>query len=363
MKIRFDHQIFCKQRHGGVSRYFIELASCLKKSKTDDVSIFCPFHKNEYLYKSGFKKSYYIQDFPGSSIALRGINTCIGMATTKMNKSIDVFHETYYSGLSIKPPSSAGIITVFDMIHEKFPEHFQKYDVTSKEKRISVSRADHVICISESTRKDLIEIFGIKPEKTSVVYLGHSFSCSNILSERPMHKPYLLYVGQRRGYKNFNRFIQAYSESSVRLEGYSIICFGGGAFTEEEKIMFRKLKILESEIFNVGGSDEILSAYYSHAAMLVYPSLYEGFGIPLLEAMSHGCPVACSETSSLPEVGGNAALYFNPFSVDDIRYKIDALAFDKPHSQNLINAGWLRATEFSWDNCADNTKRIYEKCL
>jgi glycosyltransferase involved in cell wall biosynthesis len=285
------------------------------------------------------------------------------MLTTKLKNDLDVFHETYYSGISIKPRSAVGIITVFDMIHEKFPEHFMKHDVTSKEKRISVSRADHVICISESTRNDLIEILGINPEKTSVAYLGHSFASPQETSYRPLKNPYLLYVGQRRGYKNFYRLVQAYSESSVRLANYSIICFGGGAFNDEEKNLFRKLKILESEIINVGGSDKILSVYYSHAAMLVYPSLYEGFGIPLLEAMSHDCPVACSETSSLPEVGGNAALYFNPYSVDDIKNKVELLAFDKTLTRRLINAGSQRVAEFSWESCADNTKRIYEKCL
>ena len=154
-------------------------------------------------------------------------------------KDINIFHETYYSKLDMKPRGAARIVTVFDMIHEKFPEYFSRIDITASAKKNAVARADHIICISRSTQRDLIEILGISPLKTSVVHLGESFHSLNPATGRPIQWPYLLYVGERGGYKNFDTLLAAYSNSRIRHEGFKLVCFGGGTFRPEEREAIR----------------------------------------------------------------------------------------------------------------------------
>jgi glycosyltransferase involved in cell wall biosynthesis len=141
------------------------------------------------------------------------------------------------------------------------------------------------------------------------------------------------------------------------------VCFGGIALTEIERETMSQLHIPDDSIQVVFGDDVKLSEYYASADAMVYPSLYEGFGIPLLEAMGCGCPVICSNTSSLPEVAGDAAMYFDPEDVQDIAkamLRVVQLSDDRP---KMIARGKLRAQQFSWDVCAQQTFAVYERLL
>jgi glycosyltransferase involved in cell wall biosynthesis len=249
------------------------------------------------------------------------------------------------------------------MIHERFPERFPKNDMTSQMKAESVARADHVICISESTQRDLIEILGVEPTKTSVVHLGFALTQQRPFESTSYDRPYLLYVGQRSGYKNFESLLIAYSSSHELMSNYDLLVFGGGNWTDSELGRASCLGIDVSRLRNIQGNDCALANLYQNASLLIYPSIYEGFGIPPLEAMSFGCPVVSSNTSSIPEVVGEAAELFDPYSPSAMLIAIERVLGSSRHRQALVDRGYTRIKKFSWDRCAEQTAEIYRSIV
>lgn len=367
MKIIYDHQIFSRQKYGGISRYFHEISNRIPELRGDDVEIFAPLHVNAYGKNSNKPSLNGIRlgKFPGSAIAFGLANAVAGNIFVRSRKNVAIFHETYYSTIDYAPSSAKRIITVYDMIHELFPGSFSKADRTRWIKKSAVLRADHVICISECTRRDLIRLTDIPVEKTSVVYLGQSLTESHdsnaALPNFP--KPYLLYVGKRHGYKNFECLIAAYGQSTSLKREFSIVCFGGGQLTIDESSIMRRIGLRPADVVCLAGDDSMLAGLYSSASALIYPSLYEGFGIPPLEAMARGCPVICTNTSSLPEVVGGAAELFDPRSQDALRDAIERVVNSSTNSRRLIALGYERIKTFSWDKCAQNTLNEYNRVL
>ena len=367
MKILYDHQIFSRQRYGGISRYFHEISNRIPDLEGDEVEIFAPLHVNDYSRASQTNRLTGIRapKLPGGALALGVVNMIMGNAIVRPRKNVAIFHETYYSMFDYAPSSAKRVITVYDMIHELFPESFSKTDMTRRIKQLAVLRADHVICISESTRRDLIRLMDIPIEKTSVVHLGHSLTKTNsqkILFPE-LRKPYLLYVGKRGGYKNFRCLLFAYGQSARLKREFSLVCFGGGNLTPDELSSLRSLGVNSEDVVCVNGNDAVLAGLYSSAAALIYTSLYEGFGIPPLEAMAHGCPVICTNTSSLPEVVGDAAALFDPHDQDRLRATIENVTSSKEMSTHLTSLGYDRITNFSWDKCARSTLNEYKRVL
>lgn len=366
MKVVYDHQIFSMQSYGGISRYFRELANGMAEITPSDVqvSINCPFYINSYLpdAPSSFKVlGQHLPMFRGAVRLCRGANAVLSPILMGLLKP-DIVHETYYSHQASAPRDSRTVITVYDMIHELFPQSFSAEDRTSEVKRQAVKRADHVICISEHTRQDLVRLFDVPIERTSVVHLGFSLTSSGIeLMDAPV-RPYLLYVGMRGGYKNFETLLHAYASQPWLKENFDLVAFGGGGFTSYERAMIDQLGVV-AHVHQQGGSDEVLAAYYKQAALFVYPSLYEGFGIPPLEAMSYGCPVVCSNTSSIPEVVGAAAKMFDPCSAESLSaVLLDVLQSSETY-EDLRRLGLARVKEFSWHRCALETHAIYQRIL
>jgi glycosyltransferase involved in cell wall biosynthesis len=348
-------------KHGGISRYFCGLARALSMDSNNKIKIISPFYINEYLGELPKILVYgtKIPALPKTGRLLKAYNSLLSR-TYIDHFAPNVVHETYYSPSTYAPLKSSRTITVFDMIHELFPEMFPKNDPTSKWKHISTERADHIFCISENTRSDLLNIFGVDEKKVSVVYLGFDALSLGCDSLGTIFKPYILYVGQRGGYKNFENLIRAYASSPWLFNNFNIICFGGGAFEDSERLTYSRLGVKDSQIFYRTGSDVDLGKCYQKASIFVYPSLYEGFGIPLLEAMSLNCPVVCSSVSSIPEVAGSAAEYFDPMDPDSIRYAIELVLNSKERQAELINHGRQRCQFFSWERCAAETSSIYE---
>lgn len=368
MKILYDHQIFSRQRYGGVSRYFHELANHIPTMGSDVATIFAPLYINEYVRSANAIKppnGLHVPKFPGSVLACDLADAAIGNMSVRFRRGIDILHHTYFSK-GYAPRSAARVVTVYDMIHELFPASFAQRDRTRERKRRAVLQADHVICISESTRQDLLRIIGLPAEKTSVVHLGHALTSNETVDPEtapPIDRPYLLYVGKRDGYKNFNRLLVAYAQSSFLKEAFSLVCFGGGGLSPTELATMKMLGLRLEHVLPLSGNDATLSMLYARATAFVYPSLYEGFGIPPLEAMSHGCPVACSNTSSLPEVVGNAAELFDPNDADDIRMALERVAGSAEHSRSLAALGYQRVKHFSWEKCARETLNEYRRIL
>ncbi len=230
-------------------------------------------------------------------------------------------------------------------------------------KKYSISRADHIICISEQTKKDLLKFYDVEEKKISVVHLGFSLTNSTKSYTNIINRPYLLYVGKRDGYKNFRDFLKAYSSLTHIKKDYDLVAFGGGRFSKDEELLIKKLNLQKKTIHQIEGDDSILANLYKYASLFVYPSLYEGFGIPPLEAMSFDCPVACSNTSSIPEVVGDAAKLFDPYSVKEIANAIEVVLMDSVLREEMIRKGQERTKLFSWESCAIKTYEIYKGLL
>ncbi|MCX7068115.1 MAG: glycosyltransferase family 1 protein [Methylococcales bacterium] len=359
MKIAFDSQIFTLQEYGGISRYICSLATHLAELDGIETSIIAPFYINAYLENlpNGIVSGVKIPKIPKTGRVFH--QSSLWLARSAISKlAPHIVHETYFTENSVAPKGVRTVVTVYDMIHELFPEAFSKQDKTSAQKRIATQRADHVICISESTRKDLLELFDLPEDKVSVVYLGFD-NLIPVHSETHKTKPYLLYVGQRGGYKNFDGFLRAYASSLWLRDNFDVLCFGGGAFSSAEKKLFADLILSENAITQINGSDSKLADCYRGAALFVYPSLYEGFGIPPLEAMSLGCPVACSNNSSIPEVVAEAGEYFDPNDIDSMRIAMERVLNSPARRAELIDFGIARRARFSWQRCAEETLAIY----
>jgi glycosyltransferase involved in cell wall biosynthesis len=199
----------------------------------------------------------------------------------------------------------------------------------------------------------------VPENKTSVIYHGSSFYKKTKNKSFPIRKPYLLFIGQRDGYKNFDILLRAFAHSSKLRKDFLLICFGGGTFSSVERKRIATLGLSLQDVIHVRGDDADLAGFYGEAAAFVYPSLYEGFGIPLLEAMALSCPVVCSNASSFPEVVGNAADLFDPFDEESLRSTIERVVFSMEHRDFLIGRGLDRARLFSWDRCAEETLQVY----
>ena len=367
MKIAFDNQIFSLQEYGGISRYFVNLIQQLENSEVQ-TKIFAPIFYNKYIKEIPKELIFgkYLNKYPVKTY--RFINLFSKYLSNHMIKKwkADIIHETYYSSIDFQSKKILKVITVYDMIHEIFlNKFFKENDATIIKKVNSIKRADHIIAISENTKKDLITFFPETESKISVIRLGFNpvvFNQKNKKLDIKLHTPYILYVGDRGYLKNFNNFVIAFSNSKFLKEKYKIVVFGNNKINKKERDFFNKYNILNNIIFD-SGADNLLTSYYSNAAAFIYPSLYEGFGLPLLEAMGNKCPVICSNTSSMPEVAGDAALFFDPYNLKDIQIKIEKLLKDNKLRSRMISKGIDRHKFFSWKKNADETIKVYKKII
>jgi len=367
MRLAFDHQIFVMQPYGGISRYFAQIAQGLL-NMDQEVVTFAPLHINNYLRSLSKEMVYgrYIHRFPPKTVRFFLAYNHFLVRSKILKWNPDIVHETYYSRFGSAPKDCQTVITVYDMIHELFPDEMPVTDNTSVLKRISVDRADAVICISENTKQDLMRLYGTPANKISVVHLGFDRFLSkenNVREDSYSGKPFLLYVGQRAGYKNFSGFLKAVAVSKNLLSGFEIIAFGGRNFSSSELGLINSLGFSEGQVQHKSGGDDMLGKLYDSARAFVYPSVYEGFGIPPLEAMAHSCPVISSNTSSMPEVIGGAAEYFNPLDIDDMKNAIENVVYSESHIETLKALGKKRLKFFSWDKCTRETQNIYQSLV
>jgi glycosyltransferase involved in cell wall biosynthesis len=361
MKVAFDYQAFTNQSYGGVSRYFVRLAQEFLRYE-QDIQIFSPLHRNRYLKElpAEIVHGKELNSFPPKSKPLFLAWNQIKSNSAICNWHPDVIHETYYAAKPVGNTDALRVVTVYDMIHELFPNNFSWLDRTTQQKKISLTRADKIICISHNTKRDLIDIFNLPEEKIFVVHLGfEKFSPNETTVKIQLDKPYLLYVGSRAGYKNFRGLLDAFASSHKLNNDFRLIAFGGGAFNREEINLFQKLGISLNNVQQISGNDEVLGRLYQHARAFIYPSLYEGFGLPPLEAMAHDCPVISSNTSSMPEVIGDAGVYFSPKNIDSIRDAIERTVYSDNAIHLLTQKGVKQLKNFSWQKCAEETLKIY----
>jgi len=373
MKILYDHTVFQFQRYGGISRYFYELITRLSTKEDVDISLFHGFHINEYAlpeHKENFD-SYWGYKWKYKKPAAKymalmfAIPNKILFDNYMRSLDINIYHPTYYRNDLDKYDKSAIVLTVHDMIHELYPDQFIDSRFVIKAKKKSINTADLIICVSENTKKDLINMYDVSEDKIRVIYHGNSLpksdeylTCADLEKMYSITKPFLLYIGDRkRSYKNFTMLLETYS--TMLSDRFDLVCFGGGDFNHNELKTIKSIRC-SGKVIHLSGSDHLLASLYKNAFCFIYPSLYEGFGIPLLEAMGLGCPVIASNTSSIPEVVDNAALFFDPKSKDSLINVIKLLESNKSKREKLIDLGFKQEKKFSWDKTAYETFKVYK---
>lgn len=376
MKVLFDHQVFSYQTYGGISRYFFELMNQFQEHGDSNFQLALKYSDNVYLKSLQREHIHALPVFgPGSKSRF--------LVTYLLNKrfsngslrrgDFDVFHPTFFddyflSTLGAKP----FVLTLMDMTPERYPELFQRNSmygrmVTSRwidGKRKLADRATRIIAISENTKQDVVRFYGIDPERIKVIYLA-----SSLLPNRSMNhdaiitqRPYILFVGSRFGYKNFEIFSKAMCPLLKRAADLQVICTGGGPFSEDERRSLASIGILD-RFQQTDVSDEELAMLYGNARAFVFPSRYEGFGIPIVEAFSCGCPCVLSRTSCFPEIARDAAAYFDPDDVDAATEAIGRVLNEEVYRDILINRGSERAKHFSWRETARQTIAVYKEAV
>jgi glycosyltransferase involved in cell wall biosynthesis len=361
--------MFGWQNYGGATRYYSQLLSRLNNDPELRVVFPILFSDNRYIRDCSFAKHWRgAQElrFKGKMRAYRFANE-IYDRKKMANTSFDILHPTYYDPYFLDYLKGRPyVVTVLDMIHELFPETLAKGQKRVRRwKEITIPKADVVVAISESTKRDLVKIYGLAPSKIHVIPLATDLSRNSGAGKSSLHLParYILYVGSRaEGYKNFGALAEAFCHVSEKQRELYLLCVGGGPFSVSENRLFARLGI-SGKVAQIPANDEELSELYSRACALAYPSRYEGFGIPVLEAFACGCAVAASNSSSLPEVGDDACLYFDAGDTRQIAEKLEALLADENLRNNLVQKGYAQVRKFSWDGMAAKTKETYRTLI
>ncbi|MFA6080837.1 MAG: glycosyltransferase family 1 protein [Patescibacteria group bacterium] len=275
-----------------------------------------------------------------------------------LNKGINVyFSPAHYLPRLCPVPQ---VVTVHDLAYLYFPKEFTKKDLWQLKNwtDVSIKKARQIIAVSKTTKKDIIKNYGIDENKVSVIYNGYEKQITEKTSAVKLKK-FILFVGTIQPRKNLEILIDAFEKFIQTNNDFRLVVVGKKGWLYEN--IFEKVKIMKLEnkvIFTGHITDEELVSYYTNAFCLTLPSLYEGFGIPVLEAMSYNCPVIASFSSSLPEIGGDACLYFDPKNSDDLLEKFNILKNNDKLRKELILKGKKRIKDFSWKKCGKETLEV-----
>ncbi len=365
MRILYDHQVFSLQDAGGASRYHFELIRNLQG--LGEVAIDLLIGLNASVMPFGSLQQAQTRVFGRQTATKPGLaryvlNELSSLVVAPLRGNVDIYHPTLYRALPWVRRRRV-VVTHHDCIHERFPNLFSNAASIVKTKRKLFAQADAIICVSESSRRDLLHFYDVAETKTHVVYHGFSPLPLPVDSRGDSGKPYLLYVGSRAGYKNFRLLLEAFSRSGL-TGNYRLLAVGGGPFTPEEKAGIASLKLDGSVAVVPRADDATLARAYRDAALFVYPSLYEGFGFPPLEAMSQGCPVLVNQTSSLPEICGAAAFYFAATAdAGELSRSLASILADDSGRAIKRELGQQRVRLYDWNRTAHQTLAVYRSVL
>ena len=283
------------------------------------------------------------------------------------HQQADLFFSPVYEGMFF--PNVPQIVTVHDLIPLKYPElspkwkYYYQYALP-----FLLKQSQRIVCVSTHTKQDIVKTYSLNPNSIDVVYNGydrHLFYPQphpDILQKYNLDK-YFLYVGDMRFYKNLSRCLEAFDRLPQKDCKFVITGKKDDFFYPEVERQVKTLNTRDRIIFLDYVPSADLTVLYSMAQALVFASLYEGFGLPVLEAMACGCPVITSKATSIPEVGGDSVLYVDPYDVDSIAKGMNQVVNNEELRINLTQQGLARAKLFSWDKTARDIVRVFEKCL
>lgn len=362
MRVEYDHQIFSLQRRGGVSRYFTELIRAFDGDRTLGVEPALSFR---------FTANDHLLEIDHSTVRRSGISAIDSRATAMLalNRMVprrvggDLVHRTFYSSARGPRNGIPSVCTVYDMIPELFPEMFPG-ERPHQDKKAVVMASDAVLCISETTRRDLIRCYGELDIPVVVTHLAVSdeFSADMGVLDPRRRGGHVLFVGKRGGYKNFRVLLEAFAIAAPTLSDVDLLCIGGGAFTDDELADITATG-LGNRVRQKYVEDAELPRAYSDALCFVFPSTYEGFGLPVVEAMAARCPVIIADTACLVEVAGEAAATFPPSDPLTLAGLLERIADDPTWRAELRTAGVQRSRQFTWHRTAENTAALYREVI
>lgn len=345
--IHIDGIIYSLQRSGGISIYFSEVIKRLILDRDMDCNI--------QIYKNS---NHVLREYRQDHI-LPTNNTYIPLSLYRyidvpLSERAEVFHSSYYRLPSRNFRRRVKVVTtVHDFTYERFSSGLVKYVHFTQKKR-AILNSDIIVCISRNTKEDLISFIPEARDKDiRVVYNGVSDSFGPIGTKSEPKTKFVVYVGSRSGYKNFSSVVDALS----CLPDFHLEIVGGGPLSKIE-VAYLESKVRGRYLHHSFATNEKLNTIYNTAHCLVYPSLYEGFGIPAIEAMKSGCPVIASNTSSLPEVCSDAAILLDEVNGANIAEAISTLTNVTTRAQ-YVSKGLLNAKRFSWDHTYSSLKDIY----
>ena len=383
VRVLYDYRIFDYQRIGGISRCFVENYKCLPNDVKASFGVLDT--DNVYLQTLGFNNTNFkyehfitMRHFPYKRKIFRWFNNLLNGSYSQAdyNKQysikklkegdFDVFHPTFFDDyfldyLNGKP----FVLTIHDMIPELYPEYFDRNDEQIVNKKKLAPLASKIIAVSESTKRDIIRLLNVSEEKIEVVYHGSpEFNPTTKESPRIITSQYILFVGERHWYKNFELFVNHVIPVLRRHNDLKVVCTGK-EFTDEESELLARNEVSDSFITYFFKDDNELYNLYHYANFFIYPSSYEGFGIPILEAYNAQCPILLNRASCFPEIAGDAAVYFTEQNgICDLEEKIEYMLSMSSHAkQELIDRQLERLNKYSWVLSANKLANIYKSVL
>jgi len=362
MEVIIDGYIYHAQRLGGISRIFNEVLPIIPEldpsislkivlhAKKSDLSqqvgqVIIP-NLEKYLLPRDLWKDLY-----------PFLNNLLVSQKVKYTRN-RIFHSTYYRSLA--GWRGKQIFSVYDLIYEKYPDTFNDAKDVIHLKSQAFKRADHLICISNSTKQDLIHYYNIPEKKISISHLGYGEQFRPVGSpciDLRMDAPFILYVGGRAKYKGFSDLVTAYSQWTLRHDLKLVVV--GNEWTKQEAELLSKIGI-QHQVRLLGGIDDRqLCDLYNQARAFVYPSHCEGFGLPLLEAMACACPVIASSIPSTREVAGNIPFYFEVAKPESLIDALDICIEKNRRDADQVKAGLIWVTKYSWQKTAQGMIDVY----
>ena len=359
----FDKSTGLPNRVGSGEFCYQLLKSLFDLDKKNSYFIYLPVPPTSDMPKQTFSWRYIV-------FSAKKLWTLIGLTKrlSRNGNKLDVFFSpTHYLPLTLPVRS---VVAILDVSYLHFPDLFKKRDLYQLRLwgKYSINKAKKIITISESSKSDIIKKYEVSPNKVAVVYPGIKplqpkfINMEELKKKFGISKKYILNVGTLQPRKNIERLIEAFSR--LGRSDLELVIIGKKGWQFENILNApKKFEISENVHFLHDVTDEELPSFYKNAEIFVLPSLYEGFGLPVLEAMKYGTPVITSNISSLPEAGGDAALYVDPENVSDISEKMKKLLDDKKLREELINKGKKQVEKFSWEKSAQETLKVLEEVV
>ena len=368
MRIGIDARLWSQT---GVGRYIRNLTLNLQKIDTKNNYVLFVSSKDYEDVKVHIKNDKW--QIVRADVKWHTISEQIRFSSVLKRENLDLVHFPYFSVPVLY--NRPFVVTIHDLIVHHFPTGkastlpLPLYEAKLLAYRFIIKKAARkakkIITVSNATKDEVIDHLGVRSDKVIAIHNGLDENLSvNIKKEKLIKDPYFLYVGNAYPHKNLERLLLAFSLFSQNNKNTKLVLVGKeDYFYKRLKEKIKNLMLENSVIFYQGAKDQELVNLYRNAIALVTPSLMEGFGLPLLEAMANGCPVLASDIPSFKEIGKDAVMYFNPKSVEDIKRNLETSVKDSIFRKKLIEKGLEQVKNFSWEKAAKETLKVYESCV